>query len=179
MEMEQAGIPVLEKGFTSSTQQEAGSNSDRDLKGTGVPADMIEGVWNEVGQWIEKALSYGNGEFAIEDIYNALTEREMQLWIIYEMPEKKIVLAVITQIITYPQKKTCRVVALGGESHLLWERRLFILEEWAKQEGCENVEAFVRSGLAKKMKHLGYNNIYTVVSKDILGGDKSGSYEVI
>ena len=58
MEMEQAGIPVLEKGFTSSTQQEAGSNSDRDLKGTGVPADMIEGVWKEVGQWIEKALSY-------------------------------------------------------------------------------------------------------------------------
>ena len=48
------------------------------------------------------------------------------------------------------------------------------MEEWAKSEGCSNVEAFVRSGLAKKMKHLGYNNIYTVVSKDILGGDKSG-----
>ena len=66
------------------------------------------------------------------------------------------------------------MVALGGESHLLWEQRLFILEEWARTEGCLSVEAVVRSGLAKKMKHLGYNNIYTVVSKDILGGDKSG-----
>ena len=49
------------------------------------------------------------------------------------------------------------------------------MEEWAKQEGCVNVEAFVRSGLAKKMKHLGYNNTYTVVSKDIEGGEVSGA----
>ena len=169
-----------EKEFTSLTPQEVGSSSEeRDLRGTGVPIDMIEGVWVKVQPWINKALEYGNGEYGIEDIYAALLDREMQLWMVYEMPNKNIVLALITQIITYPQKKSCRVVALGGESHLLWEKRLFILEEWAKSEGCSNVEAFVRSGLAKKMKHLGYNNIYTVVSKDILGGDKSGSYEVI
>jgi hypothetical protein len=175
MQTEPTGTLVLERASTSLIPQEAGSNSDRDLNVTGVPADMIEGVWEEVGPWIEKALSFGNGEFGVTDIYDALIGRDMQLWIIYEMPEKAIVLAVVTQIIHYPLKKTCRVVTLGGESHLLWERRLFVLEEWASDQGCSNVEAFVRGGLAKKMKHLGYNNTYTVVSKDIKGGEVSGA----
>ena len=175
MEIEQTGTQVLEKEFTSLTHQVLGSNSDRDLRGTGVPVDMIDGVWMKVQPWINKALEFGNGEFEIGDIYSALIDREMQLWIIYERPENHIVLAVVTQIVEYPQKKACRVVALGGENHLLWEERLVIIERWAMEQGCSSLEAFVRSGLAKKMKNLGYNSIYTVVSKEFLGGDNSES----
>ena len=81
-----------EKEFTSLTPQEVGSSSEeRDLKGTGVPIDMIDGVWVKVQPWINKALEYGNGEYGIEDIYSALLDREMQLWIVYEMPNKNIV----------------------------------------------------------------------------------------
>ena len=90
---------MLEKEFTSLTHQVLGSNSDRDLRGTGVPVDMIDGVWMKVQPWINKALEFGNGEFEIGDIYSALIDREMQLWIIYERPENHIVLAVVTQIV--------------------------------------------------------------------------------
>jgi hypothetical protein len=175
MQTEQIGTQVLEKEFTSSTHQEAGLSSERDLKVTGVPVDMIDGVWVKVQPWIIKALEFGNGEFEIGDIYASLIDRDMQLWIVYERPGKHIVLSVVTQVIEYPQKKVCRVVALGGESHLLWEERLVIIEDWAIEQGCRSLEAFVRSGLAKKMKNLGYNNIYTVVSKEFLGGGNGES----
>ena len=90
MQTEQIGTQEEEKEYTSLTHQVLGSNSKRDLRATGVPVDMIDGVWMKVQPWINKALEFGNGEFEIGDIYTALIDREMQLWIVYERPENLI-----------------------------------------------------------------------------------------
>ena len=140
---------------------------ERELKGTGVPFDMIDDFWTQVSPFIEMALEHGHGEFEVDDIYEACLEKDMQLWVIYEQPEHKIVLAVVTQIINYPKTKVCRIVTLGGESDLLWENKLFILEEWAKENGCVRVETFCRDGLQRKLNRLGYKKLYNLCGVDL------------
>jgi len=138
---------------------------EREFIGTGIPSHAIDDVWNEVSPWVAKELENSNGEFDIDDIYLSLINREMQLWVMYEKQE--IVLAVVTQIMYFPQKKVCRIVGLGGQKHILLEDKMCILEEWASERECHSVEAYVSSGTARKLKKSGYNKTYTVVSKNI------------
>ena len=139
-----------------------GQTIERELKGTGVPFDMVDDFWDQVIPFVDKALEHGHGEFEAEDIHEALLSKDMQLWVIYEEPENNIVLAVVTQIINYPKIKVCRIVTLGGESHLLWEKKLFILEEWARENGCVRMEAYCRDGLQRKLNKLGYEKLYNL-----------------
>ena len=140
---------------------------ERELKGTGVPHDMVDDFWSESLPWIESALKHGHGEFEADDIHDALVNKDMQLWVIYEKPKNNIVLVVVTQILDYPRMKVCRIVVLGGESHLLWETKLFILEEWAKEQGCKRIEAYCRDGLQKKLEKLGYKKLYNWVGVNL------------
>ena len=140
---------------------------EEDVALTGIRHDMVEAIWEKAKPHLEKALEHSDGEFEINDVLKFLLDRAMQLWVLYDTSTHDVVMAGCTEIVVYPNKKICRVVLMGGLSMNLWQSQTTAFEEWAREQGCTQMETLARKGLAKKLTKLDYRQVYQVCRKDI------------
>lgn len=132
----------------------------------GIPAAMVDRFWTLAEPYIKRALDHTRGEFAPEDIKAYCKDRIIQLWLVSE--GERIIAAATTEIVTYPQKKHCRVVTLAGSRAVEWTPLLdVVLTEWAKEQGCDAMEAFVRKGYVSVLANYGYKHMYSAVFKEL------------
>lgn len=134
---------------------------------SGIPSNRIDEVWEECKEYVEMGNDKSLQEMNINDIYDKLTEADMQLWIVFN-EEKEIHSVITTEIATYPRKTTCRIVTCGGSELDNWSGELLdIIEEWAKEHGCVAMETCCRKGFIKKLNKYGYKHTYTILGKDL------------
>ena len=131
----------------------------------GVRHDMVEAILGKAKPHLEKALEYGDGEFQIDDVLKFLLDRTMQLWVLCDTDSRDVLITVCTEIIDYPRSKICRVVLMGGLSMDLWQAQTPVFEDWAREQGCVQMETLARKGMAKKLIKLDYKPVYQVSRK--------------
>ena len=141
--------------------------SVEDVTLKGIRHDMVEAIWDKAKPHLEKALEYSDGEFQIDDVLKFLLDRTMQLWVLYDISTHDVVMAGCTEIVVHPNKKICRVVLMGGLSMDLWQSQTPVFEDWAREQGCTQMETLARKGLAKKLAELDYKQVYQVCRKNI------------
>lgn len=109
---------------------------------------------------IAAALQYSQGTHSLEDVLAQIATGELQLW-----PSNDTV--VITQIITFPQKKTLHVFLAGGnQEELKWLDPYVV--KWAKEQGCTALTFTGRPGWARsEMKEIGFQLTHVMMSKEI------------
>jgi hypothetical protein len=100
----------------------------------------------ESEQLLLNALEYGNGTHSLEDVAMALNKDEMQLW-------PGINTAIVTEIITYPQKKSIHVFLAAGDMDEVI-RILPFIEKHGKMEGCTLMTMTGRKGWEKVMSKI-------------------------
>ena len=125
--------------------------------------DDVECVWDQVEPILARAVSRSEGELKTNDILNFVIEGDMQLWIVAE--NKEIIAALVTQIITYPQKRILRLVSLAGEDFNKFKHFLDMVQSFAIQKGCTALELWGRKGWKKLLPE--WNSKYIVYTKDI------------
>lgn len=111
---------------------------------TGVPAEHIDNIWQYVEGEI-KRLCDVDGLYAPEDIKKSLKERSMQLWV---YAPKDLQALCVTEIITYPRMKICKVGAAGNKRDD-WHGFMSVIEAWAREQGCDKMHIHARKGWAK------------------------------
>ena len=125
----------------------------------------IDKVWEQVLPFIEAPLTYNNGEFEAEDIYKALIEKKMQLWVAFN---DRIRAAMVTEVVNYPRKKIVRIVTLGGENMMGWiDDGVNLLKRWAKTQGATGLEVIGRKGWIRTLDKLGFIHTHVVLKKEI------------
>jgi hypothetical protein len=112
---------------------------------------------------IQRALDRGAG-FPIEEVYEGLCNKEMQLWTAQCGGE--IEAAIVTTIQTTREGgKGCLFLAAGGTNVDAWLNEfLSYAEPWAKSLGCREMRIYGRIGWARK---TGYSVKYTKMTKEI------------
>ena len=125
--------------------------------------DDVECVWDKVEPILARVVSRSEGELETEDILDLVTEGRMQLWIVAE--NKEIIAALVTQIITYPQKKVLRLVSLAGEDFNKFKHFLDMVQSFAIRKGCTALELWGRKGWKKLLPE--WKSEYIVYTKDI------------
>jgi len=134
------------------------------LKAHLLDPDDVEYVWDKVEPILARVVSRSEGELETEDILDLVTEGRMQLWIVAE--NKEIIAALVTQIITYPQKKVLRLVSLAGEGIKEFIHFLdTIVLSFAIKTNCTALELWGRKGWKKLLPE--WNSEYIVYTKDI------------
>jgi hypothetical protein len=94
--------------------------------------------------WIESALPYCGGRYALEHVRERVASGDMQLF----AGER---CAVVTEIATWPTGlKVCTVVFGGGDLAELKPLSEFV-QAWAKSEGCTQIEIIGRPGWARAL----------------------------
>ena len=133
------------------------------LKAHLLDPEDVEYVWDKVEPILARVVSRSEGELETEDILDLVTEGRMQLWIVAE--DKEIIAALVTQIITYPQKKVLRLVSLAGEDFNKFKHFLDMVQSFAIRKGCTALELWGRKGWKKLLPE--WKSEYIVYTKDI------------
>lgn len=132
----------------------------------GIPSNLVPMMWHYAEPYIKRALDHASGEFTADDFRQLCEDRIVQLWLVSR--ENRVVGAVTTEIVVYPRCKHCRVITLAGSDFANWvdlaDKTLSI---WAREQGCNALESYVRKGLVAKMSPLGYKHKHSVLVKDL------------
>ena len=128
------------------------------------PADQTDLMWPHVQNLVQKALDEGS-RHTLADIYCGLACDEMQLWTwASKADERKIEAAMVTTIQEKDSVKWCLFLTMGGDSLKQWIHHLADLEDWARQNGCDEMRIYGRIGWSKI---TGYNVKYTKMVKQL------------
>ena len=120
-----------------------------------VPAEHVDGCWSKIEAFVEKAAKYTYGRYSAANIYDMVIDGDYQLWIAFT--DNKIKGAVITNVVTYPQRKLLCMQFCGGEDLKDWkEPMLALLRRFATDIGCDGIESTARPGWAKIFQNDGY-----------------------
>ena len=88
---------------------------------TAVPREAIDIVWPDVINMLNKAVETSKGKYHINDIYEDLTKGFYNLWLIIDdKGDDKVVAAITTRIISYPNKKAMAMDWVGGKRMAEW-----------------------------------------------------------
>jgi len=75
----------------------------------------------------------------------------------------------VTQIVTYPQKKVFFVFLAGGKLEQLYEME-DDMTDWAREQGCSEIELNGRLGWMKVLKNKNWNVQSVTLTKEIKNG---------
>ena len=129
-----------------------------------ISAEDVPYIWDDVAPMLHRVKEHSEGELEIDDFLDHLTMGGMQLWIATE--DKEIIMSAVTQIISYPQKKILRVIALAGENFReVHDNCINMVEAFAIKNQCSALELWGRKGWKKMLPD--WNSNYIVFTKDL------------
>ena len=133
---------------------------------TPIPSYYITAIWPRVVDLLIPALKRFDSGYSVEDVLHALQGSDMQLWVAGEYEG-----AVVTQIIKFPQFKTCRVFAAGGGGMEVWMDEMEDrIETWARELGCKYLTGGGRRGWMRMGERRGWKTVGVEMSKEIANG---------
>lgn len=122
-----------------------------------VPKDHVLAAWPHISEHMRRAAEYTGGRYLPDDVLSLVMDLDYLLWVAFDS-SGQIKGAVVTGVIEYPRRKCLHLMFCGGEDGDSWKMpMLTTLQRWAKETGCEGIEALGRFGWQKIFKREGYN----------------------
>jgi hypothetical protein len=135
----------------------------------GIPSHLVDRFWKYAEPYVKRALDHANGEFTPADLCQLCKDQSCQLWLVAE--GDKIVAAMVTELVSYPRKRHCRFVTLAGSKAPEWTALAdTIIGNWAREQGCVALEAFVRKGYVPVLAKHGFKHKYSAIFKELSDG---------
>lgn len=130
-----------------------------------VPPIHIQIVWEQVEPLLHPAVERSNGRWTTDFVYQALMAGQKHLWVVFE-ESNGISCVAVTSVMTYPGKKMLSIDFLGGDGINKWSFKLLeVLNNFAKDAGCNGIEAYARLGFWKWLEPDGFEQNCTVFEK--------------
>ncbi len=141
-------------------------NMEPRYKVTHVPCEHVPMEWGRVYDLLAPAVKRSGGRWTMGDLLSALCTNNQSLWIAYD--DERIVGAMTTQIVTYPNKKMLAFPFIGGtEFSEWWDDMWNLMEQVASDCDCDGIEAVARFGFWPFLKTKGIKKSYITYEKFI------------
>lgn len=132
--------------------------------------------WPVISGFIERALAQTNGEIWPEDLLEMALKHEADFWLVKAYETGDILAVCVTQVVLYKRKKNLRVVALTGDGMEEWMDALDeTLCYFGRAEGCSSIELVGRKGFVRRLKPLGYEEKYVLMTRSLENEQKRGT----
>ena len=140
-----------------------------------IPSSQVDDVWNLVKKDIQQALSYSGNHTDADFVYETIKNNKMQLWVLWDNSKKatieKYYGVVVTEIAERKLKKSCNIFIVTGRHRQKWQHLIKIIEDFALQQNCSNIELIARKGWKKIMEQYDYKETHVVLEKPIIKGE--------
>ena len=136
-----------------------------------IPTSNIDDVWNLVKKDIQEALSYSGNHTDSDFVFETLKQEKFQLWIVWDK-EKKTTLekyygVVVTEVVQRKLRKSCNIFVVTGRHRQKWQHLISVLEDFALEQECNNMELIARKGWERIMEQFNYKRTHVVLEKTI------------
>ena len=141
-----------------------------------IPVKKIDEVWSLVKQNIQEALNYSGNQVDLDFVYKTLQADNFQLWIVWDEDKKTVQEqyngVVVTEIIQRKLKKSCHIYIMTGKNRQQWQHLIRVIEDFAEQQDCNNMELICRPGWQKILQNYKYVRTHVVLDKTIIKKEK-------
>ena len=142
------------------------------MKLVNIPSSNLDDVWSLVKKDISEALSYSGNHTDAQFVYDCVKENKMQLWVVWDKDKKttidKYYGVVVTEIVKRKLIQSCNVFIVTGRQRQKWQHLINVLEDFAIENNCTNMELIARKGWEKIMEQFDYKKTHVVLEKQII-----------
>jgi hypothetical protein len=133
------------------------------------PEQALE-YWPTLGPMLKDSLDHGVGESSLTDYMRKILCYETQLWAFMD-DDNKLKGTGLTKFIQYENHKTLHIIACSGVDWDEWAEQYYVVEQFAKDNGCKAVEQWGRKGWSRILPKVipGFQVVYHVMRKEIQG----------
>ena len=142
------------------------------MKLVNIPSSNLDDVWSLVKKDISEALSYSGDHTDSDFVYDCVKENKMQLWVVWDKDKsttlEKYYGVVVTEIVKRKLIQSCNVFIVTGRQRQKWQHLISVLEDFALEQKCTNMELIARKGWEKIMEQFDYKKTHVVLEKQII-----------
>lgn len=118
--------------------------------------------------FLTPAIAECHGEMELTDLFGMILRDVAKTWLVFERDSKKLVGVAVTMETEYPRYSNLRVVFMGGNGMRDWQDSLDdAFCTYCEEHNLANVEVVGRKGFSKVLAPLGYEQVYTVLIKEV------------
>jgi len=136
-----------------------------------IPTSNVDDVWNLVKKDIQEALSYSGNHTDSDFVLETLKQQKFQLWIVWDKAKKttleKYYGVVVTEVVQRKLRKSCNIFVVTGRHRQKWQHLISVLEDFALEQKCNNMELIARKGWERIMEQFNYKKTHVVLEKSI------------
>lgn len=115
---------------------------------------------------LQKMADGSGGRYLLGDMISAVITCRMQLWLAMDGPE--ILVALLTEVIQYPQIRTLRCVGVVGHKPRRWMHLMSFIEDFARNVlQCDRMEALHTPGHERLLRTGGWR-VFHILSEKAL-----------
>ena len=137
-----------------------------------IPSSNLDDVWNLVKKDISEALSYSGNHTDADFVYDCVKEDKMQLWVVWDKDKpttlEKYYGVVVTEIVKRKLIQSCNIFIVTGRHRQQWQHLISVLEDFAIENNCTNMELIARKGWQRIMEQFDYKQTHVVLEKPII-----------
>ena len=133
--------------------------------------NILDIYWGQVCEALAPCIDNAmHGEMTLDDIYNRIKAGQMYCLVVKnddgELPD--VALALILELIAYPQYTVMNITAIGGrELGLLRDKFWKHVCSWAYMNGVRQFQACVSPAMARIISRYGFNQVYVQMRMDL------------
>lgn len=128
-----------------------------------VPTNHLLPILADAMALLEPAIARSVGRWGVGDVAAALLTGQMHLWV--SLDDGKIECACAVRFIDYPRMRACGLQFIGGKFPPNWDEFEARVTEWAKANGCRELESYARKGWLRRLRH--WKPTWTFISRPI------------
>ena len=134
-----------------------------------VPIPVLNVVWNDVKDMLDKSVKTSNGKHEVDDIYVGICNGEYQLWTVTK--NTKPVAAFTTRIIVYPRCKAVALDWIAGIGMKKWaDDTISAVRKFAAANDCVHIEGYGGKAWGRLFAHAGANPEYIAYRMELTDG---------
>ena len=141
------------------------------MKLVNIPSSNLDDVWSLVKKDISEALSYSGNHTDAQFVYDTIKQSKMQLWVVWDKDKEatidKYYGVVVTEIIKRKLIQSCNIFIVTGRHRQKWQHLISVLEDFATDNNCTNMELIARKGWQRIMEQFDYKQTHVVLEKQI------------
>ena len=141
------------------------------MKLVNIPSSNLDDVWSLVKKDISEALSYSGNHTDAQFVYETIKQNKMQLWIAWDKDQEatidKYYGVVVTEIVKRKLIQSCNIFIVTGRHRQKWQHLISVLEDFATENNCTNMELIARKGWQRIMEQFDYKQTHVVLEKQI------------
>jgi hypothetical protein len=115
-----------------------------------VTPDQAAKMWGALAPLFERVTCHTNGCYEPTDVLREILNGQQTLWVSWREETGVLEAAMTTAIITYPRRRTCKVIYIAGEHMNRWRDEFIeVVERYAREHGATAMEGGFRRGWAR------------------------------